>query len=61
MKIFVDENIPYGILIVRLRKPNQIKIHQRIMQAIIQFSENEWQGLLVVMRDAVQTVWKSKL
>jgi len=51
----------HGILIVRLRKPNQLKIHQRIMQAINQFSESEWQGLLVVMRDAVQTVWKSKL
>lgn len=50
----------HGILIVRLRKPNQLKIHQRIMQAINQFSESEWQGLLVVMRDAVQTLWKSK-
>ena len=50
----------HAILIVRLRKPNQLKIHQRIMQAVNQFSESEWQGLLVVMRDAVQTVWKLK-
>jgi predicted nuclease of predicted toxin-antitoxin system len=50
----------HGMLIVRLRKPNQSEIHRRIMQAINQFSESEWQGMLVVMRDAVQTVWKSK-
>lgn len=51
----------HGILIVRLKQPNRIKIHQRVMQAINQFEENEWKDLLVVMRDAVQAVWKSKL
>ena len=50
----------YGILIIRLKKPNRAKIHHRIMQAINQFAENEWGGFLVVMRDVVQTVWKSK-
>jgi len=50
----------HGILIVRLKKPNQSEIHRRIMQAINQFSEKEWNGLLVVMRDVVQTLWKSK-
>jgi predicted nuclease of predicted toxin-antitoxin system len=50
----------YGILIVRLRKPNQLKIHQRVMQAMNQFDENQWSGLLVVMRDVVQAVWKSR-
>lgn len=48
-----------GILIVRLRQPNEQKIHLRIMQAINQYSESEWAGLLVVMRDAVQSVWRN--
>jgi predicted nuclease of predicted toxin-antitoxin system len=47
----------FGILIVRLRQPNEQKIHTRIMQAIKQFSEQEWQGLTVVMRDTVQSTW----
>jgi predicted nuclease of predicted toxin-antitoxin system len=50
----------HGILIVRLKKPNRIKIHQRVMKAINQFGEDEWKGLLVVMRDVAQAVWKSK-
>jgi len=49
----------HGILIVRLRQPNEQKIHDRVMQAIGRFSENEWRGLTVVMRDAVQSVSKS--
>ena len=49
----------YGILIVRLRQPNEQKIHARIAQAIEQHSENDWQGLLIVMRDAVQSVWRN--
>jgi len=47
-----------GILIIRLRKPNQNKIHQRIMKAFNEFSEDEWNGALVVMRDTVQSVWR---
>lgn len=49
----------YGILIVRLRQPNEQKIHARIMRAVNQYSDGEWHGLLVVMRDAVQSVWRS--
>src|SRR5438552_12009403 len=41
----------YGILIIRLRQPNQHKIHQRVMQAISQFTAEEWPGLVVIMRD----------
>lgn len=50
----------HGILIVRLKKPNRIKIHQRVMKAINQFDEDEWKGLLVVMRDVVQAIWQAK-
>jgi predicted nuclease of predicted toxin-antitoxin system len=47
-----------GILIIRLRQPNRKKIHQRVMQAIDQFKAQEWLGLLVVMRDVVQSSWR---
>lgn len=49
-----------GIIIVRLKQPKQTKIHQRVLQAINQFDESAWGGLLVVMRDVVQSVWRSK-
>jgi predicted nuclease of predicted toxin-antitoxin system len=50
----------YGIPIICLKKPNRAKIHQRVIQAMTQFEENEWNGFLVVMRDVAQTVWRSK-
>jgi predicted nuclease of predicted toxin-antitoxin system len=50
----------HGILIVRLRQPNRHKIHKRVMRAITQFSEKEWPGLLVVVRDMVQSVWRAR-
>ena len=49
----------YGILIVRLRQPNEQRIHARIMAAFRQFTERDWPGLLVVMRDAVQSVHRA--
>ncbi len=49
----------YGILIVRLRQPNEQKIHARIMHAINQYSKGKWQGFLVVMRDTVQSIWRN--
>ena len=49
----------YGILIIRLKQPSRLKIHQRVMQAIKKYSKKEWHGLMVVMRDAIQSSWKS--
>jgi predicted nuclease of predicted toxin-antitoxin system len=49
----------HGILIVRLKQPNRHKIHQRVMQAMAQFAVDEWSGLLVVMRDVMQSVWRT--
>lgn len=48
-----------GLLVVRLRQPNRQKIHERVMRAVGQFPEAEWPGLTVVMRDAVQSVWRA--
>ncbi len=50
----------YGILIVRLRQPNRIKIDERVLQAVQRFKEDQWPGLLVVMRDRVQSVRHSR-
>lgn len=50
-----------GILIVRLKQPNRLKIHQRILQAIAaRPSEKEWHGIMVVMRDFVQSIYRSE-
>jgi len=54
------EELHHGILIVRLRHPNRYKIHQRVMQAMKRFTEREWPGLLVVMRDTVQSMWRAR-
>ena len=50
----------YGILVIRLRRPNRHRIHQRIMQAVTQVPETEWPGLLVVMRDVAQSMWRAR-
>lgn len=47
----------HGVLVIQLRQPTRRKIHARIMQALRQFSDTEWPGLLVVMRDIAQSVW----
>lgn len=49
----------HGILIIRLRQPNRRKIHDRVMQTMAQFKAVEWLGLLVVMRDNTQSVWRA--
>jgi predicted nuclease of predicted toxin-antitoxin system len=48
----------HGILVIRLRLPDRLKIHERVMQAMIQVQSGEWPGLLVMMRDEVQSSWR---
>ncbi len=50
----------HGILTVRLKQPTRLKIYQRVMQAITKYSEQQWHGLMAVMRDVVQSFWKSR-
>jgi len=50
-----------GIIIIRLRQPNRIRIHQRILQGLDQFSTQEWRGKILVMRDRVQSLFDNKL
>ena len=44
-----------GILIVRLRQPNRLKIHNAVMLALARFAESEWLGMLVVVRDTTMS------
>jgi predicted nuclease of predicted toxin-antitoxin system len=48
----------YGILVVLLRQPNSRKIHERVLMALRDFSEGEWPGLLVIMRDTVRSAFR---
>ncbi len=50
----------HGILIIRLKQPSRLKIHDRVIQAIHKYSEDEWHGLMVIMRDVVQSSWNFK-
>ena len=50
-----------GILIITLRRPNRDLINKRVMEAIDKFHKEQWQGLLVVIRDKTMSVWKSSM
>jgi predicted nuclease of predicted toxin-antitoxin system len=49
----------YGLLIIRLKQPSSVKIHQRVLQALRRYAANQWPGLMVVVRDTFQSAWKS--
>jgi len=49
------------MLIVRLRQPNEARIHERVLRAMRRFPEADWPGLLVVMRDTIQSVTRAEL
>lgn len=48
----------YGLLIVVLRRPNRLKINERVIKAVETFSPDQWLGLLVVMHDKVMSTWR---
>ncbi len=50
----------HGILIVRLHQPDGKLIHARIMSALRRFPAHEWPGLLVVMRDTIQSIFRAR-
>ena len=52
--------VHHGILIIRLKQPSRLKIHQRVMQALNKYSKDDWQGRMVIMRDVVQSNWTSQ-
>jgi hypothetical protein len=48
-----------GILIVRLRQPNRQKIHNAVLRALERFVDEDWPGMLVVVRDVTLSVSRS--
>jgi len=48
----------HGILIVSLRRPNRRKINERVIEAMKLFPDEQWPGLLVVMRDEAVSTWR---
>ena len=53
------EDPHYGLIIIRLRQPNRLKIHRRVIQALSHYSD--WKGLMVIMRDYTRSHWKSRI
>ena len=49
----------FGIIIIRLKKPNRIKIHERILYAITRLPESDWQNKIVMIKDNVLSSWKN--
>jgi len=47
-----------GILIVRLQKPNRLKIHNKVIQTINSINVNDWENLIITLKDNVKTSWK---
>jgi predicted nuclease of predicted toxin-antitoxin system len=50
----------HGILIIRLKQPNRLKIHQKVIKGIGLFKEEEWARTTVVMKDMFHSTWKAK-
>jgi uncharacterized protein with PIN domain len=51
----------YGILIVRLKQPNRLIIHNKVMKGISLFNEKQWHQMTVVMQDTFySSTWKRK-
>ncbi|TWT44795.1 hypothetical protein RAS1_12130 [Phycisphaerae bacterium RAS1] len=50
----------HGVVVVRLRRPNRARIHERVLRAMREFAEQQWPGTLVVMRDRAQSVRRSR-
>jgi predicted nuclease of predicted toxin-antitoxin system len=50
----------FGIVIVRLRQPNRQKIHEKVLRVMSSHSEEDWPGLMVVVRDNVTSTWSKR-
>jgi predicted nuclease of predicted toxin-antitoxin system len=50
----------WGLLVVRLRQPNVARIHARAMAAVRQYPPEQWPDLVIVMRDRVKSVRRTR-
>ena len=51
----------HGILIIRLKQPNRLTVHQKVIKGISLFNEKEWPQMTVVMQDTFHSTWKRKV
>ncbi len=51
----------HGLVVVRLRQPNEAKIHERVMYAFNNIGPDQWSGVTIVLKDAVQSVWRGQI
>lgn len=47
-----------GVLVILLKQPNRKRIHDRVMLGFLRFEESQWPGLILIMRDSVQSLRK---
>ena len=47
----------FGAMVVRLRRPNRRRIHERVLYALAAIAEKDWLGRVVTLRDRVMSVW----
>jgi hypothetical protein len=50
----------FGMIVVRLRQPNREDFRRRTLDAVCEAPSDEWPGLLVVVRDRAQTLYRAK-
>lgn len=50
----------YGILIVKLKQPNRLKIHRKVITAMDRFKAEEWLGMTIIMQDMIYSIRKGK-
>jgi uncharacterized protein with PIN domain len=50
----------HGILIIRLKQPNRLIIHKKVIKGITLFKEKEWPQMTVVIQDTFHSTWKRK-
>ncbi|MEA3293792.1 MAG: DUF433 domain-containing protein [Euryarchaeota archaeon] len=56
MNVEGDPKVCHGQACV---KGTRIPVHQRVMQAMTLFAVEEWSDLMVVMRDVMQSIWRT--
>ena len=47
----------HGIIIILLKQPTLMKIHQRAITGIEEFSEEEWKNRILTVKDTVKSIW----
>lgn len=49
-----------GLLIIRLRQANRLRLHRRILHLFARYRAEDWPGLTVVARDRTVRIWRQR-